>query len=88
VPLRGDGPLRDDVGRERGAEDTHVGGQGWRGWVGVRMPESERGREWWLEWRPSFDGERGDGEDGGRDANRGGAGTTEPCTNLACGRLH
>jgi hypothetical protein len=40
-------PLRDDVGRVRGAEDLRVGGQGWRGRVGARMPESGRGREWW-----------------------------------------
>jgi hypothetical protein len=47
-PLRGDdGRLRDDVGRGRGAEDLRVGGQGWRGRVGARMPKSGRGREWW-----------------------------------------
>jgi hypothetical protein len=40
-PLRGDdGRLRDDVGRGRGVEDLRVGGQGWRGRVGARMPES------------------------------------------------
>jgi hypothetical protein len=40
---------------------------------------------------PSFDGERGEGvgegEDGGRDANHGGGGMVEPCTNLTSGRL-
>jgi hypothetical protein len=87
-PLRGDdGPLRDDVGRGRGAEDLRVGGQGWWGRVGARMAESGRGREWWVipGMAPSFDGERGEGEDGGRDANRGGAGMAEPPT---CGHLH
>jgi hypothetical protein len=48
-PLRGDDrPLRDDVGRGRGAEDLRVGGQGWRVRVGARMAESGRGREWWV----------------------------------------
>jgi hypothetical protein len=48
-PLRGDdGRLRDDVGRGRGAEDLRVGGQGWQGRVGARMPESGRGQEWWC----------------------------------------
>jgi hypothetical protein len=60
---------------------------GARAWGRARMaaPSMESGARAWGRARmaaPSMES-----GDGGRDANRGGGGMAEPCTNLTCERL-